>query len=282
MFREHGNHSDQKDIFMNGYNEMLKRIEPEYVICYSEPFKEMTGNIIYVDYELSSWQHMDDDIVRDSDIKRTYGIRPKIIFENSVCKGGGSAYGGEWRPKDKNAERFLGEPNTIKTNHVDNKKGGYDVEDKYDDEGKAIEERHYTDHGYPKDHSNPHDHVIDWSKGKPDLQPKENYWDGSIPDFKSYNFKNGVDVMSNYNPDEYKFETLGEFKIYLSSGANVGFEYNGVEYGIEGYNNNFDIWIYDKGGIADNLTLDEVMDYKLDGVKIKDLILTAEITERLW
>ncbi len=47
--------------------------------------------------------------------------------------------------------------------------------------------------------------------------------------------------MSNYNPDEHKFETLNEFKIYFSSGANVGFEYNGVEYGIEGYNNNFEI-----------------------------------------
>lgn len=36
--------------------------------------------------------------------------------------------------------------------------------------------------------------------------------------------------MSNYNSDKYKFETLGEFEIYLSSGANVGFEYNGTKY----------------------------------------------------
>ena len=89
--------------------------------------------------------------------------------------------------------------------------------------------------------------------------------------------------MSNsvYNPDDHKFETLGEFKIYLSCGANVGFEYNGIEYGIEGHNNNFDIWIYDKGDIANNLTLEEVLDYKLDGVQIRDLILSAEITERI-
>ncbi len=88
--------------------------------------------------------------------------------------------------------------------------------------------------------------------------------------------------MSNYNPDEHKFETLGEFKIYLSSGANVGFEYNGTKYQIEKIDNGFSIWTYDGNDIADNLTLDEVMDYKLDGVKIKDLILTAEIIERLW
>ena len=86
---------------------------------------------------------------------------------------------------------------------------------------------------------------------------------------------------SEYNPDDYKFETLGEFKIYLSCGANVGFEYNGIEYGIEGHDNSFDIWIYGKGDIANKLTLEEVLDYKLYGVKIRELILDAEITERI-
>ncbi len=86
---------------------------------------------------------------------------------------------------------------------------------------------------------------------------------------------------NNYNPDDYKFETLGEFKFYLSTGWNVGFEYNGIEYGIEGHNNSFDIWIYKKGDIANNLTLEQVLNYELDGVKIKDLILSAEIIERL-
>lgn len=89
------------------------------------------------------------------------------------------------------------------------------------------------------------------------------------------------DENFTYNPDDYKFETLGEFKIYLDSGWNIGFEYNGIEYGIEGHNNSFDIWIYDKCDIANGLTLEEVLDYKLDGVKIRDLILDAEITERL-
>lgn len=84
-----------------------------------------------------------------------------------------------------------------------------------------------------------------------------------------------------YNPDDYKFESLGEFKLYLSCGANVGFEFNGIDYGIEGHNNSFDIWIAYKGDIANGLTLDELMEYELDGVKIKDLILTATITERI-
>lgn len=32
-----------------------------------------------------------------------------------------------------------------------------------------------------------------------------------------------MSINPNYNPDDYKFETLGEFKFYLSCGANVAF-----------------------------------------------------------
>jgi len=36
--------------FMKGYNEMLSQIEPETILCYGTPFKEMNGNIIKIDY----------------------------------------------------------------------------------------------------------------------------------------------------------------------------------------------------------------------------------------
>lgn len=36
--------------FMKGYNAMLDKIEPDAIICFGEPFPEMTGNIIKVDY----------------------------------------------------------------------------------------------------------------------------------------------------------------------------------------------------------------------------------------
>ena len=58
-----------------------------------------------------------------------------------------------------------------------------------------------------------------------------------------------------YNPDDHKFKTLGEFKFYLNTGWNLGFEYNGVEYGIEGHNNSFDIWIYNTKDIAEGIPL---------------------------
>lgn len=61
MVTEHNNHKDQKEFFLKGYNEMLRRIEPEKIICYNKQFPEMQGNIIFVDYDLSSWRYMNDD-----------------------------------------------------------------------------------------------------------------------------------------------------------------------------------------------------------------------------
>ncbi len=59
-------------------------------------------------------------------------------------------------------------------------------------------------------------------------------------------------------------------------------QYNGVEYGIEGHNNSFDIWIYDKDVIAKGITLEETLDFEFDGVKLRDFITTddVEILER--
>ena len=86
-----------------------------------------------------------------------------------------------------------------------------------------------------------------------------------------------------YNPEDYKFETLGEFKRYLSSGWNIGFEYNNIEYGIEGHENKFEIWIYNERFLAEDITLEEVLDFKFDGVKLRDFITTddVKIIERL-
>ena len=58
MASEHDNRCDQKEWFMAGHQEMLRRIEPKKIICYNTPFPEMQGNIIYVNYERSSWRYM--------------------------------------------------------------------------------------------------------------------------------------------------------------------------------------------------------------------------------
>lgn len=114
MARAHGSHADQKDFFMKGYREMLRRIEPARVICYSEPFPEMEGNIVYVDYELSSWKFGDEDEYTPSKyLPYIMGDLPApefngagfvvktgyIMGDEELFKGMGSAYGGKWRPK---------------------------------------------------------------------------------------------------------------------------------------------------------------------------------------
>lgn len=39
--------------FMRGYNEMIERLQPDKIIVFGEPFSEMRGNIIVVDYMTS-------------------------------------------------------------------------------------------------------------------------------------------------------------------------------------------------------------------------------------
>lgn len=306
MFHESDHHGAQKELFMEGYNRMLEEIEPSAIICYSEPFPEMKGNIIYIDYELSSWKHLSDEKSFENTLRNIKKTDIIVKSYGYVCKGGGSAFGGEWKPKDKNSERFLGKPNTVKENTVTTSKGSYKVKDYYDKNGKAVAERHYTDHYKPAHHTDPHDHTIDWSRNVPAMGDRTNYSNGEVPSFIEFlegllgdisEILSGEEksmgkkyVNADYNPEEHKFETLGEFKIYLSCGANVGFEYNGIEYGVEAMFDEitgkkiedcYDIWIYNKGDIANRLSLEEVLNYELDGVKIRDLILTAEIIERI-
>lgn len=39
-----------KSGFLRGFNAMVERVEPSAIICFGEPFSEMQGNIIAVDY----------------------------------------------------------------------------------------------------------------------------------------------------------------------------------------------------------------------------------------
>lgn len=108
MVSAHNNHSDQKEFFLKGYNEMLRQIEPERIICYNEPFPEMQGNIVFVDYELSSWRYMNDDpyvpskyakyICRAEPWPEDCDIIIKstgYILSDYEIKGMGSAHGGK-------------------------------------------------------------------------------------------------------------------------------------------------------------------------------------------
>ena len=82
-----------------------------------------------------------------------------IMEPYRIGKGGGSAYGGAWKPSKPEDYRLIGEPGEIKISYT---KDGSKIETKIGADGRAVAERHYTNHKIPKYHSNPHDHRINW------------------------------------------------------------------------------------------------------------------------
>lgn len=116
----------EKSLFMQGYNELIRKIKPSAVICYGKPFEEMQGNIIPIDYE------------RTNNLKQ-FDANSKVYvkkFNGYVCneKGGGSAGGNGYitgypgndpeKSPGKNFEwRGKGDPSSGKGAWVNSKTG---------------------------------------------------------------------------------------------------------------------------------------------------------------
>ena len=158
-------------------------------------------------------------------------IEPYLI--GGAYKGGGSAYGGKWRPNPNKPEdsRYIGSPGEIKTTY----KNGYRIDTKIGSTGKAETERHYTDHHRPDKHTIPHDHKIKWDNPAeyPDPQPPINYPDGA-PEFKNcggyFSMKNTI-VPAN-TPEQNRFTTISDFKDCMRWGGEVEFVWKGKHYGV--------------------------------------------------
>ncbi|MDE6470642.1 MAG: hypothetical protein K2L19_06440 [Eubacterium sp.] len=97
----------------------------------------MKGNILFVDYDLSSWQHYDYDkfeLPYTQMEKYLLGIEKPSPNSNIVVKhnensfltlkGNGSIHGGQWRPHPDKPweERFFGKPGEIKRTFIPTKK----------------------------------------------------------------------------------------------------------------------------------------------------------------
>ncbi len=298
MVQEHNHHADQKDFFMKGYNEMLRRIAPRKIICYSEPFEEMRGDIIYVDYELSGWKYLNEE--KKGLPKHTENVRivHKICVQppGFFCKGSGSAYGGKWIPKKEEDKRLLGEPGEIKETFT---KNGEKRWTKIGEEGRATKERHFSDHNRPLIHTNPHDHIIDWDEnsGRPIFGKYINYPDGA-PEFKSY--ERIVNMCNNNDGlyDEYSFSTISEFKWCIRCGGEIEFIWKGKSYSItydkdgrinigEGYyikdGKYYNVESHEEitdiyGFTAD--TADEILEYCIDGEKLRSIITKVMVVAR--
>jgi len=201
----------------------------------------MQGDIVYVDYERSSWKYMNYERSFRQDNLEAFRIGRQsltsydtisVFMDVPSTKGGGSAYGGPWKPSKLQDERFLGKPGDLKRSHSIGKRGGYEQDTKIGDDGRATMERHYTDHGRSDKHTDPHDHIIDWSKGFPDPQPPINYPNGA-PEFKQFGgiHQMSYDVGTNSLEDN-RFKTISDFKWCINHGGEVEFEWKSQSYGI--------------------------------------------------
>ena len=288
MASEHDRRKDQKEWFLAGYNEMLRRIEPEKIICYNTPFPEMQGDIVYVDYERSSWRYMDYERKaapnNDLDCYKIGGAKQDIcdtIDVYMIGKGGGSAFGGKWRPSPKKPEdqRFLGKPGEIKTTY----KNGYRVETKIGEDGRATVERHHTDHKQPWAHSDPHDHPIHWNNpaGFPDPQPAINYPDGApeFKQFRGYYMKNTIVPANTY--EQNQFVTISDFKTCMRWHGEVEFTWNGITYNITHRKDKISISVsyrQETEKLCD--TADEVLDYMVGEDRLRDIITKVTVLDR--
>lgn len=286
MASESDHHEAQKEWFMAGYNEMLRQIEPERIICYNTPFPEMQGNIVCVDYDRSSWRYMSHGCSlpkEDLDCYRIGGaIRQEydIMEPYRIGKGGGSAFGGKWKPSKPEDYRLIGKPGEIKVSYA---KDGTKIETKIGADGRAVAERHYTTAPNPKYHTNPHDHIINWESpryGIPNYEkPHINYWpdeypDG-VPEFKRY----GGKFMYNSEEDN-RFKTISEFKECVIRGGEPVFLWNGDVYGVCFVDSGYCIARIDGTHERICSSPDAVLEYTIHGDRLRDIITRVTVISR--
>ena len=215
---------------------------------------------------------------------RSYQINHIVKHTGYVVQlGAGSAYGGNWVPKKEEDQRFLGEPGEI------NRFGYYET--KIGQDGRATIERHNTNHGNPKIHSNPHDHQITWSQSwHPIPGPQINYWHGNLPEFKSYaggNIKMGRVIKGN-TQEQNAFTSIADFQSCMRHGGEVQFTYNGRDYGVFPWQkrtpeSEYQFYIWQTGNDDSEAwydTSDALLDYIIDGKKLREIITEVVVFDR--
>lgn len=293
MVSEHNNHKDQKEFFLKGYNEMLRQVEPERIICYNNPFPEMQGNIVFVDYELSSWKYQNDDYKPSKYISYICGTQPipenssiiikqgYVVNDNFCRKGMGKPEGGDWKPKSEDDNQLVGKPGETKTS-------GY-KETRIGGDGRANYQQHNTSHGNPNLHSNPHGHNITWgSNGNPIFGPAINDFGGKS--FYDYNkgasnmewtFEYLYSIATKEKFEENRFKTISDFKWCMKSGGEIGFAYNNKLFGVS--HSNAQIVVYqsnEENSVIYYNTADGALEYVINGVRLRDIITEVKVFDR--
>lgn len=224
-------------------------------------------------------------------------IHKIIVQPDDILKGTGSAYGGKWKPKKPDDERYLGKPGEIK---VTFDKNGERRLTKICDDGRATKERHFSFHNRSDKHTNPHDHIINWdpNRGNPLPQKPINYPD-VVPEFKyckevNAQMKVNKNIVKN---EEDRFKTISEFKWCVDCGGEVEFQWKGKAYSITHPEGRINIGegCYEKDGKYYNVnshkeyspndemwgdTADEILEYYVGGDKLRDVITQVEVIVR--
>ena len=199
-----------------------------------------------------------------------------------VSKGGGSTYGGKWRPNPDKPEdaRYLGEPGEVKTTVMRN---GDLYRTKIGPDGRAIRERHETNHHRPDKHSIPHDHEIRWDN--PDEHPVPgspiNY-EGDAPEFKSLGgYYMGEIIYAS--SESMRFTSISDFKQSMRWGCEAEFEWKGVLYGVIRYGTDNKITIYvanrpETEKVCE--TADDALEYMVGEDRLRDVITKVTVLSR--
>ena len=290
MASEHDNRQNQKEWFMAGYNEMLHRIEPEKIICYNTPFPEMQGNIVYVDYERSSWKYMSYERgFRKEDLDAfKFGGTPNLnrdtiepfLIGDGAFKGGGSAYGGKWKPTQAKDSRLSGAPGEVKVTYS---KSGEKTETLIGDSGKAIKEIHHSTHGNDSIHHNPHGHIISYDPmtGFPSWSdPINGIGSDFLKCFIGRELMPSV-IYDTSTPEENRFKTISDFKWSMKRGAEVEFNWGEQKYGISHGAGKIIIYLWNQPETTKQFdTADEVLEYMVGSDRLRDVITRVTVIER--
>ena len=206
-------------------------------------------------------------------------------FIDVPLKGGGSAYGGEWKPNPTKPQdqRFLGEPGETKISYTTK---GELIETYIGPDKKADYEIHHTDHGFPKYHKVPHEHKVIWDDRGPHLSHEEY-------SVKQYS---GRVKMSAFVPtnsiEQNRFESISDFKWCMKRGGEVQFDWKGVSYCCFGCicpapGKKPRMAIARAGSAEVNAqtekwcdTADELLEYMVSGDRLRDVITQITVMSR--
>ena len=195
-------------------------------------------------------------------------------------KGGGSAYGGKWKPSSDKDNRLSGTPGEIKTTY---NKNWEKTETLIGRDGKATKEIHYSTHGNSSIHDNPHGHIITYDAitGYPDWG---NTINGIGADFLKH-FVGGESmsaiIYDTSMPEDNRFKTISDFKWSMKHGAEIEFNWDGAKYGISHANGKIAIYRWNQPDTTRFFeTADEVLEYIISGDRLRDVITQVTVLER--